>query len=183
MELIVNFPEARVRSSNNQDFQYMLNSALQDILTAEPDSPPPQARGPQVSFSAQSEIKFVKNLEYESESALWFTEPEMKSFRRNAQMQVRAIKSRLKSPSDFAKIGIDNTEIFMGLEKYLDDARPQKIRQERKEICDEVFQEQVRQQDEGIFDPDAMANVSEAVSGSSRRRARVIGMIHANASR
>ena len=66
----------------------------------------------------------------------------------------------------------------MGLEKYLDDTRPQKIRLEKEKIHDEVFQEQVRQQDEGIFDPDAMTKVSEAVSEPSRRRARIIGMLH-----
>ena len=117
MDLIVNFPEARVRGSNNQNLQYVPNSDLQflldfaletrqDVLKSEPNSPPPAARKPQVSFSAESEIKFVKKLGDDFKSALWFTEPEMKSFRRNALMQVRAIKSRLKSPSDVTKMRI-----------------------------------------------------------------------------
>ena len=91
-------------------------------------------------------------------------------------LQVRAIKS-LKTPSEFAKM---NTEVYMGLENYLGNKRPQSVRLTRGKMYDQVFKEQIRQDQEGIYDPDTMARVSSAVSKPSRRRAQVIGMLHAN---
>ena len=78
----------------------------------------------------------------------------------------------------YAEMNIQDSA-FMGLEYNLSDTARQETMHRRETIRRAVLSEQRRQRHVGIYDPDEMASISEAESTLSRRRAGIIGLLHA----
>ena len=78
-----------------------------------------------------------------------------------------------------AELHVKDTSAFLGLENYLTKNTFKEIRRRRKAVPVAVLSEQYRQDRLGINDPDALASASQAASDVSTRRARIIGMMHA----
>ena len=150
-QLIVDFPHKRVSSRRN--------------------------RG--VYFQEEVDIKFVKNASCSKHrDDIWFSADEMRSFRYQTALTVRAITSKM-TVAEYAELHVEDTSAFLGLESYLSQDVLQGIKRRKEAILGAVLSEQLRQSRVGINDPDAVARVSQAVSDLSTRRARIIGMIHA----
>ena len=134
---------------------------------------------PRVSFSDHIEGKIVENLSHKHKTDLWFTHDEMKSFKTQTVFLLRSIKANRMTMSQYANMNIQDTSVFMGLERYLSEKTSKDILYKRKAICRAVSSEQQRQLEAGIYDPDEMASVSQAVSDWCRKRARIAALIHA----
>ena len=78
-----------------------------------------------------------------------------------------------------AELHVKDASAFLGLENYLTKNTLQEMKYRRKAAPMAVLSEQHRQDRLGINDPDALASASQAVSDMSTRRARIIGMMHA----
>ena len=85
--------------------------------------------------------------------------------------------------SQYAELHVDDTSAFLGLEKYLTESGRQDITHRRRTIRRSVLVQQQRQSRLDICDPYAMATIAEANSNFSRRRARIIGLIHTDTMR
>ena len=68
---------------------------------------------------------------------------------------------------------------FVGLENRLSDSISQDIVARRLRHQRAIRYEQDRQARVGIYDPDLLANVAEMESDWARKRATIIGLIHA----
>ena len=124
------------------------------------------------------EIIFVKNLSCSKHrDDIWFSSDEMHSFRYQAARTVRAITSTM-TMSEYAEFHVEDTSVFLGLEKYLSQDAFRGTKHRNKAILGAVLSEQLRQYRSGINDPDALARVSQDVSDLSTKRAQIIGMIH-----
>ena len=134
---------------------------------------------PRVSFADHIEEKIVENLSYKHKTELWFTDHEMKSFRNQTVLLLRNINANSMTIAQYADRNIQDTSVFMGLERFFSKKTPKEIVYKRKAICRAVCSEQQRQLEAGIYDPDEMASISQAASEWSRNRARIIGLIHA----
>ena len=134
---------------------------------------------PRVSFADHIEGKIVENLSHKHKTDLWFTHHEMKSFKTQTVFLLRSIKANRMTMSQYANMNIQDTSVFMGLERYLSKKTSKAIVYKRKAICRAVRSEQQRQLDAGLYDPDTMASVSQAVSDWCRKRARIAALIHA----
>ncbi|KAL7543183.1 hypothetical protein ACHAXR_012469 [Thalassiosira sp. AJA248-18] len=77
--------------------------------------------------------------------------------------------------AQIAEQNYQDTSLFMGLESSLS----QQMCKDVGHIRRAILSEHSRQSRSGIHDPDAMAAVSQALSESARKRARIIGLIHA----
>ena len=150
MDLIVDFPHNRAHPQNE----------------------------PRVSF-ADIEINFVENLSYSNQrDSIWFSAEEMHSFRYQAALTVRTITSTM-TMAEYAELHVKETSAFLGLENYLTQDAFRAIKHRKGAIQRAVLSEQHRQDRLGINDPDALASASQSVSDMSTRRARIIGMMHA----
>ena len=105
-------------------------------------------------------------------SSSWYTDEEIKSFKID---RARMIQSVMSSSN------LKNSKVF-GLEGYLC-ANSKAFRggpqQRRKDIQEAVLNEQHRQQSDNVDDPRVLAKVSRRASSLCRKRAQVIGLIHA----
>ena len=72
-----------------------------------------------------------------------------------------------------------DSSTFMGLESYLTSESPQIITERKKTIRRAIIQEQARQLELGIHDPERMALLAKSLSQVSADRARIIGLLHA----
>ena len=131
-----------------------------------------------VSFSDQLDVKVVASLSCKHRDNLWFSTDEMHSFKHQAALTVRAITSTT-TMAKHAELHIKDTSAFLGLESYMSKNTLRDIKHRRECILLVVLKEQGRQSRSGIYDSDALARISQAVSDLSTRRARIIGMIHA----
>ena len=131
-----------------------------------------------VSFNDQFDVKVVENLSCKHRDNLWFSTDEMHSFRYQAALAVHRITSAM-TMAEFAELHIKDTSAFLGLESYMSKNTLRDIKHRRECILLVVLKEQGRQSRSGIYDSDALARASQAVSDLSTRRARIIGMIHA----
>ena len=162
MDLIVDFPQHRASPPRKQH-------------TARASSRRKRA----VSFQEEVEIIFVKNLSCSKHrDDIWFSADEMDSFRYQAARTVRAITSTM-TMAQYAEFHVKDTSAFMGLESYLTKDAFRGIKHRKVAVQTAVLSEQYRQYRSGTSDPNALAQVSQEVSGLSTRRARIIGMIHA----
>lgn len=133
-----------------------------------------------VSFSEHSQMIIIittNNLSYTSKSNLWYSESDTDGFKRDCAQMIHAINS----------VGIESLQsrdscIYMGLEQYIFQPTSGSCNtyQRRRDISKAVLLEQHRQLTKGINDPYAMEVVSERESSLSRKKADLIGKIHAS---
>eukprot|EP00584_Thalassiosira_punctigera_P017769 CAMPEP_0172561144 /NCGR_PEP_ID=MMETSP1067-20121228/91757_1 /TAXON_ID=265564 ORGANISM="Thalassiosira punctigera, Strain Tpunct2005C2" /NCGR_SAMPLE_ID=MMETSP1067 /ASSEMBLY_ACC=CAM_ASM_000444 /LENGTH=85 /DNA_ID=CAMNT_0013351125 /DNA_START=159 /DNA_END=416 /DNA_ORIENTATION=+ len=82
--------------------------------------------------------------------------------------------------AEYAEMNTHDTSAFMGLENYLSPDRPHEVKLRRRSIWNAVLSEQQRQVDADIEDPKAISKVAESFSDLSRKRARIIGLLHSS---
>ena len=127
-----------------------------------------------VSFSELSMLTITtNNLSYASKSDLWYTQNDIKSFRLDCAHMIHELKQSCPNSTD-----------TMGLEGYLFNSS---VGPRRKEVRIAVLLEQHRQRCLGIYDEDddddlhiLLARASQRASKLCRKRAEVIGLIHAH---
>ncbi len=102
----------------------------------------------------------------------------MLSFKRGTILALRRIASKNLTVAQYAERHVHDTSAFMGLENHLSESTTGGIRRRRDVIGRAVKTEQRRQADAGVCDPEAMSAVAEYFSDYSRRRARIIGLLH-----
>ena len=132
-----------------------------------------------VSFSELSMMAVTENnLSYASKSDLWYTQNDIKSFRLDCAHMIHELKQSSKLRP--------NSTNMMGLEGYLFNSSVGPT-QRRKEVRIAVLLEQHRQRCLGIYDEDddddlhiLLARASQRASKLCRKRAEVIGLIHAH---
>ena len=80
--------------------------------------------------------------------------------------------------AQYAELHVNETSVFLGLENYLSKDTTREVATRRCAIVDTVLLDQERQYQSGYIDADIMAVASEAISGLSARRARLIAILH-----
>ena len=80
--------------------------------------------------------------------------------------------------AQYAKSHVDKTSGFLSIENYLSEDTIREVVRRRHAIVDAVLLEQEHQYRSGNIDADIMTVVSEAISGLSARRARLIVRLH-----
>ena len=177
------FPVQRVEDDDSKDDRTVGTSStreMSDDLIVDFPQAPRLTQQRRVSFSPQIELKYVKNLALEvHKSELWFTDRDVKLFKVRMASTLKAISSTM-TMAQYAELNSNNTSAFLGLENYLSSTTPREIFRRRRAVATAVLAEHQRQSDEGMCDPAAIARVSEAESEVSRRRARLIGLLHAD---
>mmetsp|Transcript_27024 Transcript_27024/g.56305 ORF Transcript_27024/g.56305 Transcript_27024/m.56305 type:complete len:158 (+) Transcript_27024:131-604(+) len=143
------------------------------------DSPWNTAPPRRVIFATHTEAKFVENLSLKCKADLWFSIQELESFKSGMARDIRRILSSGMTVADYAEMNVHDTSAFMGLENYFFQNTRQNIRNRRGSVWEVVLSEQQRQLDVGVHDPESMAAIAEAASEKSRKRARIIGLLHA----
>jgi len=131
------------------------------------------SRKRRVSFSKFSILISTKKTdETVPTSSRWYTDEEIKSFKIDRARMIQTVisSSNLKNSLVFGLEGYlcANSKAFRG--------GPQ---QRRKDIQEAVLNEQHRQQSDDVEDPRILAKVSKRASRLCRKRAHVIGLIHA----
>mmetsp|Transcript_22548 Transcript_22548/g.38638 ORF Transcript_22548/g.38638 Transcript_22548/m.38638 type:complete len:167 (+) Transcript_22548:48-548(+) len=155
MDLIVDFPQAQRRS-------------------------PHCMKSRRVNFANRSKTYIVKNLSLQYKNEMWFSSQDMDGFKIQNLYMLWGVTSVLQvSVAQYAEETSHRTSTFMGLENYLSKDIMHQIKRRRKRILKAVLLEQRRQAAAGINDSDAMANVARRKSALGRKRARMIGLLHA----
>ena len=131
-----------------------------------------------VSFVDTVEINFVENLSCKHKDDLWYSKHEMISFPSQAAKVLRTLRANKMTMVQYAELHIQETHAFLGLEGYMSVTAACEIKYQRQAIRRAVLSEQKRQLRTGIYDPNAMAIVSQAASDWSCKRARIIALIH-----
>ena len=132
-----------------------------------------------VTLATHIEVKYIENLSLKYKADLWFSTQEFESIKSGMARDVRSILSSGMTVADYAEVNVHDTSAFMGLENYFFQNTRQNIRDRRGAIWKAVLSEQQRQLDVGVHDPESMAAIAEAASEKSRKRARIIGLLHA----
>ena len=129
-----------------------------------------------VSFSELSMMAVTtSNLSYASKSDLWYTQNDIKSFRLDCAHMIHELKRS-------SKLHHHNPTDVMGLEGYLFNSSVGPM-QRRKEVQIAVLLEQHRLRRSGMHDKDMhilLARTSQRASELCRKRAEIIGLIHAH---
>lgn len=104
----------------------------------------------------------------------------MRSFKCDLIRTLQRILSSGDTMAQFAERNVHdtNTSAFLGLEGYLSRDSTSEIRHRRRVHREAVLFEQRRQRGAGVRDPDEMSDVAIEVSEFSRRRARIVGLLH-----
>ena len=135
-----------------------------------------------VSFASHLEVKYiVENLAFKHKFDLWFSDPQIQSFRNEVALVIQRITSTDGMPMDqFAEeLNSRDTSAFLGLESFLTKSIFLEIKLRKDTLISEVLSEQRRQVRFGTYEPDMMAQISKALSGWSWNRARMIAKVHA----
>ena len=82
--------------------------------------------------------------------------------------------------AQLAEMNVQDTSVFLGLEKLFSDTTYREIEHQKYMHRRAILSEQLRQLRHGVYNADALARESEATSDWSRRRARIIGLLHAD---
>jgi len=143
------------------------------------DFPRRRSRTQGVSFADHLEVKIIKNLSHEHKDDLWFTEHDIRRFKRRVALMMWYISSIDMTVSQYAKDNIHDTSAFLGLERYLSENTAKQTRYRRRAIRKAVLLEQRHQMGMGIHDPETIAEIAVQMSGLSRKRACIIGLLHA----
>ncbi len=123
-------------------------------------------------------VAIVKNLAHEYKTKLWYTTSEIKSFKRDNALLIISIISSGMTVAQYAKLLVNKTTAFLGIEMYLSKSTLRGVAKRRCAIVDAVLLEQDCQYCSGNIDANLMAVASEAVSGLSAKRARLIARLH-----
>ena len=136
------------------------------------------SRQRRVSFHHKADVVYIENVSlFEAKPDLWFSEKDVQAIKYGAAMRLQRIKSKM-TMAKYVEMHSDDTSKFLGFHNYLTKSGCKKIQERRRRICEKVKIEQERQARLGTYDPDAMANVSQAASSASYRRARIVGLLH-----
>eukprot|EP00585_Thalassiosira_rotula_P003250 CAMPEP_0196137778 /NCGR_PEP_ID=MMETSP0910-20130528/5653_1 /TAXON_ID=49265 /ORGANISM="Thalassiosira rotula, Strain GSO102" /LENGTH=156 /DNA_ID=CAMNT_0041398285 /DNA_START=66 /DNA_END=536 /DNA_ORIENTATION=+ len=141
---------------------------------------PTKGKPPRVSFTSHAKVVYIENLSLNHKADLWFLSQEIERFKIQVARLLYSILSSGASIAQYAEVNARDTSTFMGLENYLTPNTSQNIRSRRRAILRAVLLEQARQLNAGVCDPDAMADIVWSASEKSRKRARVIGLLHAS---
>lgn len=144
------------------------------------DFPSPNARPPRVAFADHYEMRVVENLTLEHKGRLWFSGEEMDVIQQRTGRFMSGIVARDMTMAQFAEMNVHDTSTFLGLERYLSIQGVRDIRFRRRAIWRAVRLEQQRQTALGVCDPEAMAILATKESEISKKRARIIGLLHAS---
>mmetsp|Transcript_38460 Transcript_38460/g.80921 ORF Transcript_38460/g.80921 Transcript_38460/m.80921 type:complete len:198 (+) Transcript_38460:247-840(+) len=139
-------------------------------------------RKTRVTFSDDVETYDVKDLRVDYKDELWFSQQEMKTFKRKVLRILKAFEKEGVTLGQIAMLHVKDSSVFMGLEKHLTDSTSKKIVSRQDALQGAVFSEQRRQREEGIYDPQSLANIAAEHSAFCRRRARIIGLLHIKSS-
>jgi len=157
MNLIINFPQPQHCSSPNTPSRTT------------------------VTFADHFEVTFVENLSLEYKPDLWFSSEEIDSIEAGTVHSIQSIIADTNTTlAQFAEIIMNSTSAFMGLEAYLSRNTATMIRLRRRAHWGAVLREQQQQRVAGIYDPEAISNISKELSEKSRKWSRIIGMLHAS---
>ena len=80
--------------------------------------------------------------------------------------------------AQYAELHLNESSAFLGTDNYLSNDTIRGVVKRRRAIVNAVLLEQERQYRSDNIDADIMAVVSEAISGLSARRARLIARLH-----
>ncbi|KAL7543011.1 hypothetical protein ACHAWF_013914 [Thalassiosira exigua] len=134
-----------------------------------------------VAFSPEIEIRHVKDLSRTSFcDDLWFTRAEMKRFKYATACTVRRIELADLTVAQYAQRNVRDTHAFLGLENYFASSTRDEIVRRRRAVRDAVLDEQARQVAAGIERPEDLSRVAARASEVSRKRARIVALIHAD---
>lgn len=174
--LIVDFPQEHEVPTPTE----VMNDA--DPSSSSRRSSPKKVTAPprRVFFTEEIDMKYIEDLTIEHSEDLWFDEYEIRNFKYQTALMLRTIKASNMSMAQYAELHCDESSAFMGLESYLTETTTQEIRYQRRRIKDAVLHEQRRQCEAGVYDADALANVSKAASDWSRKRSVIIALLHAD---
>ncbi len=184
MDLIVDFPQTGEASSSTYQAEESPSPrpSPSDHHDDETTSSRARARARRgVTFATEVDMTFIENLTFEHKSTLWFSSLQLKSFNIQLTRLLRAIHTSDLSVAQYAELNASDTANFMGMENYLSKTSSNEIRYQRRAMRAAILLEQERQRGEGVYDPDAMASVSEAASDWSRKRSQLIALIHCGA--
>ena len=176
-ELLVDFPRPR-RATFPQNHGILDVPQTPRTLGLGTRRPPPTSS--RVSFSDRMNVTLVEDLSLKYKTDLWFSRQEMDSFKQQASLLLKSITSNGMTVAQYADVHVEDTSAFMGLEGHMTPSATCRIRERRRDVGRAVWLEQWRQNEAGIFDPDAMKQASQAITGESFPRARVIAMLHAS---
>ena len=131
------------------------------------------SRKRRVSFSKFSIlISTEKTDETVPTSSRWYTDEEIKSFKIDRARMIQTVMSS----SNLRRSLVFGLEGYLCANSVAYRGGPQ---QRRKDIQEAVLNEQHRQQRDDAEDPRMLAKVSRRASSLCRKRAQVIGLIHA----
>ena len=145
------------------------------------DFPQSHSSYSRVSFDDHVEVIIVKNFSVKHKADLWFSDQETEFFRHQTASELNKMKSN-SMPADHCTelLIVQDTSAVLGLESCLSESLFEEIISRREALMMEIRFEQERQLSIGICDPDILANISEVGSEWSRRRALMIGLLHAD---
>ena len=131
-------------------------------------------------------VESVTNFSCEYNKAdIWFTKDEMEGFKTEATRTFQEMKRKSSKTSpdshanDLQSQAAQDTTSFLGLESCLTSSTAGQIRRRMKALKRKVMREQRRQRRKGICNPELLASIAENESDWARRRAGIIGLIHA----
>ena len=131
---------------------------------------------PRVSFANEIRIGFVERLSPD----LWYSRREIQAFKFQTALILKMANERDMTIAQLAEMNVQDTSVFLGLEKVFSDTTYWEIERQKCMHRRGILSEQARQLRCGVYDADALGRVSEGTSDWSRRRARIIGLLHAD---
>ncbi len=84
-----------------------------------------------VLFASHMKVTIIKNLAHEHKTKLWYTDFEMKSFRVDAACLLKSITSNGMTVAQYAKMQVNKTRAFLGLEDCLSTAARREVSKHR----------------------------------------------------
>lgn len=134
-----------------------------------------------VSFAGTCHVKYVKSLlDFTQKSALWYSNRDIDIMKYQILLTVEKLKAEHITMAQYAEKNIQDTSTFLGLEKMLSDHVIKRLSVVKTEHRKGVLAEERRQVSLGIYDAYAISSVSMASSEWSRKRASVLGLLHAD---
>ena len=136
----------------------------------------PSKANKSVRFSSTCDVTFVERFDVDEIDAneLWYSDDEFKTMRYVQARTVRTIQLFVSSPKS-PKNNSGANILLMGLENLL---MGKEVKECRRRNLNAVLDEQERQDELGIFDPDSLACVSHRYSLVAAKKARELGISH-----
>ena len=131
---------------------------------------------PRVSFANEIRIEFVERLSTD----LWYSRQDIQAFKFQTALILKMAKANNMNIAQLAEMNVQDTSVFLGLEKLFSDTTYREIEHQKYMHRRAILSEQLRQLRHGVYNADALARESEATSDWCRRRARIIGLLHAD---